>query len=84
MPANEAGDAPVAKVSDNTLVTAINDFLAGQGKVAAYGLANRTVMLQDDADGSGPYIAQWSAEALGPWPKQTDGFTAAQLRRSPD
>jgi hypothetical protein len=42
-----------------------------------------TIVLQDDADGRGPYILQWNTEVLGPWPTVQDGFDSHQLHRSP-
>jgi hypothetical protein len=74
-------------LSPPSLQRRIDSFLAKRGKKADYnalhqGSSDTVVIMQDDSDGAGPYIAFWT-DALGPWPTAVDGFTAQQLRRSP-
>lgn len=75
--------AQAAAPSGNPLQDAINAFLAKQGKIASYSPFGGTVSMADESDGTGPYIASWHA-SLGSWPAVADGFTAEQLRRSPN
>jgi len=82
-----AGPPPIPEKpkvpTGNPLQDAIDTFLAKQGKQANYTpFAAGTVMMQDDSDGTGPYIAKWNMDVLGSWPTVADGFSPQQLRRA--
>lgn len=58
------------------------DLCDARGKVPTFfPPGGASVVLQDDADGLGPFIAHWDESELGPLPTTTDGFTRDHLRR---
>lgn len=54
--------------------------VAARGRQASFHPLEGNVRLQDESDGTGPFIAHWDEKTLGPRPTAKEGFAASELR----